>query len=614
MTKLTTWQATIQDDDTGAAIVSPVVTIRLGGPAGALADLFDIAGSPLGVNPVTGGLDGFVQVQMRPGRYWVQAADGGTFSNAWYIDVMPEEGLSWETRAELVEDVAAGMNLPDGAVVSAAGVQYVADSTTTAISDLPGWLPFGDVTPNHWGQNVTPGTTDMRDAIYGAVMYAISSQKVCRLLAQEYFISSSIRDISTSSCFGFVGAGSGLTKITCGFSIAASAIKFFNKTNFHIGGFELDGRFVADGSLVGQGVDLAHLTSARVHDIIVRDCEGQGCWVISGSSSITNEDVHISEVHAIDCGSSGVQIQGAKNSGISRSSAVRCGTLYATNGGSGSGVYFKVPVEDCYHDNNYAEDVTLGAFNVGSSYPGFKGKRLTFSNGRALNVKRGIRIGEVEDSVFSNFTLDLDGTDTDGLGDAVRCETGALNNSFKNISVSGVGSSRAGARFVGNAEGNVVEITSFKNPTAGAVVAALAAGCSNNQVFVTPFHDATSGYEVQNLGTGNSFHYIGRNRVVRKTVASGAITLESAADHRILLTPEGGAASDNLDNISGGVDGQRISLSTYLDANDIVVTASGNIRIADTTRSLDRAGDVLELVYSDIISSWVEVSFADNQS
>ena len=160
MTKLTTWQATIQDDDTGAAIVSPVVTIRLGGPAGTLADLFDIAGSPLGVNPVTGGLDGFVQVQMRPGRYWVQAADGGTFSNAWYIDVMPEEGLSWETRAEFVTDWAAGMNLPDGTVVSAGGVQYEIDSTATAISDLVGVKPFGHAyTPLHWGA-VGDGVSD----------------------------------------------------------------------------------------------------------------------------------------------------------------------------------------------------------------------------------------------------------------------------------------------------------------------------------------------------------------------------------------------------------------------------------------------------------------------
>lgn len=186
MTKLTTWQATIQDDDTGAAIVSPVVTIRLGGPAGALADLFDIAGSPLVVNPVTGGIDGFVQVQMRPGRYWVQAADGGTFSNAWYVDVMPEEGLSWATRSEFVTDWAAGMNLPDGSVVNAGGLQYEIDSAATAITDLVGVKPFDDVTPNHFGENATPGTTDMTAHLLSAISFAKEADRIVRLLGETY--------------------------------------------------------------------------------------------------------------------------------------------------------------------------------------------------------------------------------------------------------------------------------------------------------------------------------------------------------------------------------------------------------------------------------------------
>lgn len=170
MTKLTTWQATIQDDDTGAAIVSPVITVRLGGPAGAIADLFNISGAPIS-NPVTGGTDGFVQFQMRPGRYWVQAADGGTFSEAWYVDAMPDEGLNWDTRAELVSDWAAGMNLVDGTVISAGGVKFEVDSTASGITDLVGVKHFGDVHVRHFGLNATPGTTDMSAIIAAADTY-----------------------------------------------------------------------------------------------------------------------------------------------------------------------------------------------------------------------------------------------------------------------------------------------------------------------------------------------------------------------------------------------------------------------------------------------------------
>ena len=169
MANLTTWQATIQDDDTGAAVVSPVVTVRLGGPSGDLADLFDINGDPI-ANPVTGGADGFVQFQFRPGRYWVQAADGGTFSSAWYVDA--DGDLNWETRAELVSDWTAGMNLPNGAVLSAGGVQYEVDDTSTDISDLVGVKPFGDVAPEHFATNATPGTSGMTQAVRDAVSYA----------------------------------------------------------------------------------------------------------------------------------------------------------------------------------------------------------------------------------------------------------------------------------------------------------------------------------------------------------------------------------------------------------------------------------------------------------
>lgn len=172
MANLTTWQATIQDDDTGAAVVSPVVTVRLGGPSGDLADLFDINGDPI-ANPVTGGTDGFVQFQFRPSRYWVQAADGGTFSSAWYVDA--DGDLNWETRADLVSDIAAGMNLPNGTVVSDGAVQYVASAGATAISDMPGWLPFGDVYPDHFATNAMPGITDMAAAINAADTYCVAN-------------------------------------------------------------------------------------------------------------------------------------------------------------------------------------------------------------------------------------------------------------------------------------------------------------------------------------------------------------------------------------------------------------------------------------------------------
>lgn len=193
MTKLVPFQATIQDDDTGAAIVSPVVTVRIGGPTGDLADLFDVDGVAT-VNPITGGTDGFVQFQARPGKYWIQAADGGTFSSAWYEDFMPVSGLSWETFSELASDIAADMALPSGSVVHSGDMSWVKMPAAHAlfgldpVSALPGYAPFGDVYVDHFAPNTTPGTTDMA----AAFTEAFDSFSAVRLMPATYSVGSTI--------------------------------------------------------------------------------------------------------------------------------------------------------------------------------------------------------------------------------------------------------------------------------------------------------------------------------------------------------------------------------------------------------------------------------------
>lgn len=76
---------------------------------------------------------------------------------------------SFATRAEFV---ANKPTLANGAVVAAGGLFYEASTGATGISDLSGFVPFGDVTPDHWAENTTPGTTDMGAAMQSAIDYA----------------------------------------------------------------------------------------------------------------------------------------------------------------------------------------------------------------------------------------------------------------------------------------------------------------------------------------------------------------------------------------------------------------------------------------------------------
>ena len=63
-------------------------------------------------------------------------------------------GKSYVTRAEFVSDAAyvSGVDTPpNGTIVTAGGLSYVRSAGATALPGLPGWVPFGDVTPEHFG-------------------------------------------------------------------------------------------------------------------------------------------------------------------------------------------------------------------------------------------------------------------------------------------------------------------------------------------------------------------------------------------------------------------------------------------------------------------------------
>jgi len=307
MTKLTTWQATIQDDDTGAAIVSPVVTVRLGWAAGAIADLYDLAGSPIS-NPVTGGLDGFVQVQMRPGRYWVQAADGGTFSNAWYIDVMPEEGLSWETRSEFVTDWVAGMNLPDGAVISAGGVQYEIDSTATAISDLVGVKRFIGTTFDHFGSNDTPGTTDMSSAFSEAANWSETTGEVVYGITGATYLLNTVVNIGSGAKFDLSNSTVKLGMFTSDITDSREAVGAigFNMSGQVVSPFTANSNQmlrvgkITSGLSDGQFVDAVLARNCSNVDIRLGDVTGVGIMKVARADTLSGSSYV--EVYAHDLG------------------------------------------------------------------------------------------------------------------------------------------------------------------------------------------------------------------------------------------------------------------------------------------------------------------------
>ena len=92
------------------------------------------------------------------------------------------------------------------------------------------------------------------------------------------------------------------------------------------------------------------------------------------------------------------------------------------------------------------------------------------------------------------------------------------------------------------------------------------------------------------------------------TIASGAITVTSSIHP---VDTEADAASDNLDTISGGVDGQHLWIHSVGMSRTVVVTESGNVWIgggAGRTISLTDSDQWLHLIYFGVYSKWVAQS------
>lgn len=80
---------------------------------------------------------------------------------------------TFATRAEFVSLNATAAVLPEGYVIHAGGVPYRREDSATVISDIPGWVPQGPITPQHFGAAAS-GSGDDATAIAAANSYAAS--------------------------------------------------------------------------------------------------------------------------------------------------------------------------------------------------------------------------------------------------------------------------------------------------------------------------------------------------------------------------------------------------------------------------------------------------------
>jgi hypothetical protein len=93
------------------------------------------------------------------------------------------------------------------------------------------------------------------------------------------------------------------------------------------------------------------------------------------------------------------------------------------------------------------------------------------------------------------------------------------------------------------------------------------------------------------------------------TIASGVVTITGGYHN---IDTESDAASDDLDTINGGADGDRLVIRANNAGRTVVVKdATGNIQCAGDF-SMDNTQDTMELIYDGTLTAWLEVGRSDS--
>ena len=121
-------------------------------------------------------------------------------------------GRQYVTRAEAVADIADGYDPAAGTVITAGGLAYVRSEGADAIADLPGWLPFGEITAGHFGFSVSGVAYENGAAIAGAIAYATGRR--VHVDATADFVSSRVVIEQGSADLKFRGPGRWLVEAT----------------------------------------------------------------------------------------------------------------------------------------------------------------------------------------------------------------------------------------------------------------------------------------------------------------------------------------------------------------------------------------------------------------
>lgn len=153
-------------DEAGNIVASSAYEVR--DTAGVLVSIYSDAGGTAASNPGTATSGGLIEFYAEKGVYDITVG-GGPSATTQRATIGGPDVAYFASRADAV--AASDAELDGRSLMFDGYVWYKYSSGATAISDLPDWVPEGDVTPLHFGEN---SSADYSSEIQAASDYLVT--------------------------------------------------------------------------------------------------------------------------------------------------------------------------------------------------------------------------------------------------------------------------------------------------------------------------------------------------------------------------------------------------------------------------------------------------------
>ena len=521
--------------------------------------------------------------------------------------VTGSQGLSSIMRAEFALISAGLAKLPTMAgaenkfvVVNSAGTALTTTVAPSFYYNVQSYGATGD------------GVTDDYTALQTVLTLVAASGGTMYFPRGRYLINTGLSLGSAAEAFELAGDGMYLSTIVRG-DLIGTPINIHDCSNWGIRDLGIDANFVAYPTNANHGISFYNASYVTIARVFVTD------WMNSAILGYTSPDAPSSYSHnlldnclvdGLNNANNGVLFVNFTDSGYINTRAINIGK-------AGSPCYalqFKESCLRCYMIGGFASGATVGIACGNTGAGGDGAMNGTIRGVEVYNCVTGMTFGNSSGYV-------VDGILIDNVNDAsslygVDFGGNSWGNSIRNLCVRNMLSPKTAVKFRSGDVDNTVHISTMENSSGLFTIAAeFLAGALRNQVTLDKYVLPTAVTKSTTLctnsgGPTNTFVYNDLPMHTLPTIATGVISLRDYKVSQVLIANEAAAASDDLDTISDGVDGQVIILQTASDVQDVVVKHNtGNIwlnSLEDFTLSTKSISIVL--VYRLALLKWVELS------